>query len=172
VRAALTQWCYVRRFVAAKIDNPARVEAWTDRVMNEIAATRSGYPWPRNLRELKNYTERYLLTAGHVFQVAPSAPASPPAAPSPPASPPAAQSPPEGPESTSPPSTKLMWQKAMAGELSVAELISGYVTWVHFLNNLNKAETARKTGLGWRTVTQKLDFVRLLRWLQKASKKR
>ena len=52
---------YVQAFVAAKIESPARVEAWTEGVMTAIRASRADYPWPRNLRELKNYTERCLL---------------------------------------------------------------------------------------------------------------
>ena len=39
------------------------------------------------------------------------------------------------------------------------------MTRVHVLTRQNKAETARRTGLDWRTVRKWLDPVRVARWL-------
>jgi DNA-binding NtrC family response regulator len=150
----------VRWFVAENLDDPAGIEAWTDRVVSAIAATRAGHPWSRNLRELKNYTERYLLTEGRVSQPEVTAPAIPPVA--------AEET---EPSSSSPPSSGLLGPRAMEGSISVHELIRAYVTRVHVLTRQNQTETARRTGLNWRTVGQLIDPVRLLRWLQQAAKK-
>jgi DNA-binding NtrC family response regulator len=152
---------YVRAFVAGKIDSPARVEVWTERVMSSIRATRADHPWSRNLRELKNYTERYLLTEGRAAMPEVGVPASPPVtqAKTPTTRPPAA------PESTCVPSSGILGPKAKAGEVSFEELTRSYVTHVHALTDQNKAETARRTGLDWRTVRRWVDPVRLARWL-------
>ena len=42
-------------------------------MVGSIEETRRGYAWPRNLRELKNYTERYLLTDGQMDEAQASA---------------------------------------------------------------------------------------------------
>lgn len=156
---------YVRWFVAAKIDDPERVEKWTERVVNAIAAKRIGDPWSRNLRELKNYTERYLLTDGRMSTPEERVRVSMPVA--------EEKRAPEGhgaPESACLPSSGILGPRAKAGEITVEELTRAYVTRVHVLTGQNRSETARRTGLNWRTVGQRLDPARLLRWLREAPK--
>jgi DNA-binding NtrC family response regulator len=158
---------YVRAFVSGKLDGPDHVRRWTERVVSSIRATRFDSPWSRNLRELKNYTERYLLTDGRMSTPEVGVPASPPAA----ASRPEATSPrpagdPGAPESTCLPSSGILGPRAKAGEVSFDELNRAYVTRVHVLTDQNKAETARRVGLDWRTVGRWIDPVRLARWLK------
>ena len=71
------------------------------------------------------------------------------------------------PESTCLPSSGILGPKAKAGEVTLAELERAYVTQVHVLTDQNMAETARRTGLTWRTVSRKLDLARLARWLKR-----
>jgi DNA-binding NtrC family response regulator len=147
---------YVRWFVAAKIDSPARVEAWTERIVRSIAATRPGDPWVRNLRELKHYTEQYLLTDGRMSTAVAMAPT---------AENKTARGGPAAPASICLPSSGILGARTKAGEISFAELIRAYVTWLYVLLGQNKAETARRTGLNWRTVSRWIDPARLVRWL-------
>jgi ActR/RegA family two-component response regulator len=59
----------------------------------------------------------------------------------------------------------ILRPKAKAGEVTLEELAKAYVTQVHVLTDQNMAETVRRTGLTWRTVSRKLDPARLARWL-------
>ena len=68
-------WLYVARFVAECADDPAREQEWTERIVRSIAETLPGYAWPRNLREVRNYVARYILTDGHMPAPAARAPA-------------------------------------------------------------------------------------------------
>jgi hypothetical protein len=137
---------YVAAFVAAKIDSPPMAREWTDRVLGAIRETKIGYEWPNNLRELKNYTERYLLTAGPAPAVI--APVIAPA-----------------PESTCLPSSGILGPRAKAGEVSFEDLAQAYVTRMHVLTDQNASETGRRTGLDRRTVRRWIDPTRLARWL-------
>ncbi len=167
---------YVRAFVAAKVDDPARVERWTARVVQSIDATRPRDPWERNLRELKNYTERFLfmdarssspeLTVPARPAVATAAPApAPTPEPPPPAVTVAPSTPPAQPESTCLPSSGILGPKAKAGEVTLEEVNRALVTRVFVLTDQNKAETGRLLGVTWRTVARWLDLARLARWL-------
>lgn len=148
---------YVRRFVADKFDDPGRVESWTARVVGSIEETRRGYAWPRNLRELKNYTERYLLTDGQMDEAQASTGAT------------AAEG--SGtPASLGVVSSGILGPRAKEGKVSLEELMRAYVTRMHVLTALNKAETARRTGLDWRTVKQWIDPARLGRWVARRRK--
>jgi DNA-binding NtrC family response regulator len=146
---------YVGAFVADKVAGAPRVETWTERVVGSIVATRFGYPWPRNLRELKNYTDRYILTDGHVPPPAVVRGA-------------AAPRPTEGgvaPESACVPSSGVLGPRAKAGDVSLDELDRAYVTRIYMLTGENVAETSRRTGLDRRTVQRRIDRARLVRWL-------
>jgi transcriptional regulator with AAA-type ATPase domain len=150
---------YVHTFVADKLDDPAQVEAWTERVVAAVRAGSAGHPWPRNLRELRNATNRALLGDGRPS--VPDAPASvPPRAPAPAGEPP----------SVALPSSGILGPVAKAGRIQVEELTRDYVTRVHVLTGQNTAETARRTGLDRRTVTRWLDQARLRRWLAPGKK--
>jgi transcriptional regulator with GAF, ATPase, and Fis domain len=157
-------YVYVRAFVADKIDAPARVDAWTERVVDTIRATLPGYTWPRNLRELKNYTERFLLTDGR------AAPAGARAAAPAPVQPAAAPAAGGTPESAVLSSSETLWARAKAGEVPAEELARGLVTWIHAENGQNQTETARVTGFNWRTVGKLIDPVRLSRWVARKKK--
>ena len=146
---------YVRGFVADKIDDPAQVEAWTERVAGAIRATRAGYAWPRNLRELKNYTERCLLTDSGASLRAVAVPEG------------AAAVTPSEPPSSGSPNSGLLGARAEEGRVTVEELTRAYVTRVYVLTHQNQSETARRTGLTWRMVGRMIDPVRLMRWLGK-----
>jgi DNA-binding NtrC family response regulator len=143
---------YVRGFVTPLIDDPGDVAYWTERVVNSIHATKVGYTWPRNLRELKNYTDRYVVTNGRMAFPAPRPRPTEPAAPA-------------GPMTETMPSSGLLGRRAKLGAVSLQELIRAYVTHVYLLANQNKAETARKLGLNWRTVSRLIDPERVARWL-------
>ena len=125
---------YVRGFVSDKIADPGRVEAQSARVLRSIAETRRGYAWPRNLRELKNYTERSLLMEGQLsatpVEHAPRVPEERAAMP----------------VSVGQVSSGLLGPRAKAGEVSLEELTRAYATRVHALTQQNKAETARRLG--------------------------
>jgi hypothetical protein len=69
------------------------------------------------------------------------------------------------------PSSGLLGPKAKEGKIDVDELTRAYVTYVHALTNQNRSETARRTGLSWRTVGEKIDPVRLTRLLEQKSRK-
>jgi DNA-binding NtrC family response regulator len=159
---------YVRGFVARKIKSPDRVEEWTDRVTGAIEATRADHPWPGNLRELKNYTERCLLDGRPMPMPAASAraptlevvkppPVKPPAVPL--AAPPAAPELPE--ELTSTPPFGVLGPRAKAGELSLEELSGLYLAHVYMITGQNKAETTRRTGVERRRLQKWLDSARL-----------
>jgi DNA-binding NtrC family response regulator len=152
---------FVRGFVADKIDDAARVEEWSARVVRSIEATRRGYAWPRNLRELKNYAERFLLTDGRMEAPEPSAQSTEQRA----ATPETTALPSSALPSGGIPSSGILGPRAKAGEVSLEELTRTYVTRVHVLTAQNKAETARRTGLDWRTVKKWVDPARLGRWL-------
>ncbi|MFO0757608.1 MAG: sigma 54-interacting transcriptional regulator [Byssovorax sp.] len=164
---------YLRAFVAGTIDRAAHVERWTERAANAIEASLPGYAWPRNLRELKHFTERYILTGGKM----PMPGAAPPGAVLPGAALPSAAlsnvahgaSAPEigaSPESVCLPSSGILGPRAKEGNVSVEELTRAYVTRVHLLSEQNVSETARRTGLDRRTVQKWLDPARLARWLR------
>lgn len=152
---------YVRGFVADKIADAARVEAQSARVLRSIAETRRGYAWPRNLRELKNYTERSLLMEGQVsatpVEHAPRVVDERAA--------PAVKERAAVPESVGLVSSGLLGPRAKAGEVSLEELTRAYATRVHALTQQNKAETARRLGVDWRRVARWIDPARLGRWL-------
>ncbi len=141
---------YVRWFVADKIEDPAQVEAWTERVVGTIHATRSGYAWPRNLRELKNYVERCLLTGAGAGAAMPAVRAPAPVAVTVQSEPP----------NSLVPSSELLGPRAKKGSVTVEELTQAYVKRVHRLTRQNRSETARRTGLTWRRVGQVLERVR------------
>jgi DNA-binding NtrC family response regulator len=142
---------YARWFVAEKIDDPAQVDVWTDRVMAAIQRTRADYPWPRNFRELKHFTERIIISGGDV--------------PAPTVSVPVAEPSTVGVAVDAPPSTpapnSILGRRALAGEVSLDEVIRAFVTWMYVLSGRNKTEAARRMGRDWRTVGRWLD----LSWL-------
>jgi len=148
---------YVDRFVGAKIDDPELRCAHTMRVMRAIQDDLADHEWPRNLRELKNYTERcLLLDAGAPSSVEPRPRPAPAAFPAP------------APESVALPSSGILGPRAKAGDVDHEELIRAYVTRIHALTGQNKAETARRTGFDRRTVARWIDPVRLARLVGKS----
>ncbi len=52
---------YVDRFVGARIPDPDERRRMTFHVMRCCQTELAGHTWPRNLRELRNYTDRCLL---------------------------------------------------------------------------------------------------------------
>jgi DNA-binding NtrC family response regulator len=154
---------YVAAFVADRIADPEQCCVLTMRVMRSIQDTLPDHGWPRNLRELKNYTERFLLDGGaqdpsswHDAGV-PSEQAPAPA---------------EPPPSLCVPSSEILGRRAKAGEVSVEDLLKAYVTRIYFLTGQNKSETARLCGFDRRTVSRYIDPERLARLIEasKASK--
>ncbi len=109
------------------------------------------------MRELKHYAENYLLTDGRMSPAPPPPPVAPPEQ--------------GAPESTCEVSSGILGPRAKAGEVTLEEIARDYVTRVHVLTDQNRSETARRTGLNWRTVGQKLDPARLIRWLARRPKK-
>jgi len=152
---------YVRAFVAEKIDSPARVDDWTERVVRAVQATQGEYAWPGNLRELRSWTERQLLTGGPPSGREGGVPV--PMSPLP-----------EGtgaaPASTCVPSSGILGRRAKAGEVTLEEVNRAFVTRVYVATNLNKAETARRLGLDTRTVQRLLDPGLLARLLGERKK--
>ena len=127
---------YVRALVAAKVDHPERVEQWTERVMLSKRVVSGDFQWPRNLRELKNYVEQFILTNGSN-----ATPESPPAErrPRPPRSP-------SDVENAGEPSSEILGEKAKAGEVTVDEATRALVTRIYALNGENTALTAPDDG--------------------------
>ena len=76
------------------------------------------------------------------------------------------------PQSACLPSSGILGPRAKEGEVTVEELNRAYVTRVHVLTDQNQSETARRTGLNWRTVGRMIDPVRLARWLGRGKKKK
>jgi DNA-binding NtrC family response regulator len=70
---------FVRGFVAAELHDDPDAEAWVQRIVGHIVEEMPGHPWSRNLRELKHFAERYLVTDGQMPRPQGVAPA--PAAP-------------------------------------------------------------------------------------------
>ena len=60
----------------------------------------------------------------------------------------------------------MLGPKAKEGTITVDELTRAYVTRVHAMTHQNRSETARRTGLNWRTVGQMIDPERLVRLLR------
>ncbi len=147
---------YVRAFMTGKLDDPDQVEAWTARVVETIRATKGGYAWPRNLRELRNYTERYILMGYG------STPPPPPAEYV--VRPQAGEAGARAPESVCVPSSEVLGRRAKAGEVTLGEVARALVTRVHASTGENTAETARKLGIDYRTVQRWVDPKRLARW--------
>jgi len=160
---------YVDRFVGARIDDPDERRRLSFHVMKQIQEKLGAYPWPRNLRELRNFTERCLLEDRGPSSIAPPSdgrqgPQAPlPLAPLPPTPLPA-------PQSVCMPSSGLLGPRAKAGEVDHKKLLSAYVTHVYVSTGQNKAATARITGFDRRTVAQLIDEERLARLLDKAKR--
>ena len=164
---------YVGGFVAARIDDPDLRCTLTLRVMRSIQDTLADHDWPRNLRELKNYTERCLVAGeSGPDTVEPSARALAPAAPAVTMGDPqrVPQPPPDAPQSVCVPSSGIVGWLAKDGGVDHEELIRAYVTQIYFLTGQNKAETARRSGFDRRTVDRYIDPVRLARLLQPLDK--
>jgi DNA-binding NtrC family response regulator len=160
---------YVRAFVGEQYGDPVLAETWTGRVYDTICATLPGYDWPRNLRELHNYTER-CLRSDELVTVPETLP--PPAERAPRTT---AERPPEDcgapespglPESVGLPSSGLLGPVAKEGNVPVDEVMRDLVTRVSVLTGQNQSETSRRTGLNWRTVGRMIDPDRLARWLK------
>jgi DNA-binding NtrC family response regulator len=143
---------YVRGFVSDKLEDPELVESFTERVTAVVRASAPEYPWPGNLRELRNYTNRALLGDFRPPTLHPGECLGALAVPV---------------ESTALPSSGILGPVAKEGRVSVDELTRSYVTRVHVLAGENTAETARRTGLDRRTVARWLDPARLRRWLSR-----
>jgi hypothetical protein len=152
---------YVARFIAEKIDDPDRQVEQTMRAMRFLQDTRGDYDWPRNLRELKNHVDRFLLNDGADGARDPAVSSSvpPPASPAPEASP-------AGPVSVGLRSSGILGLRAKAGDIDADELLRSYVTRVHANTGQNMAETARRTRFNRRTVARWIDPERLARLLQ------
>jgi DNA-binding NtrC family response regulator len=148
---------YVRAFVEQKkLDHPEQNETRIDTVIASIQANRPGHPWPRNLRELKHHTERCLLDEDD-----PPAPAAPA-----PASRRAATTPP--PSSSSVPSVRgILGPRAKAGEVTLAQVVRAFLTWMYLLAGQNGAEAARRARIDKKTLLRKVDFGLLARWLKR-----
>jgi DNA-binding NtrC family response regulator len=156
---------YVDRFVGARIPDPDERRRLAFHVMQRCQAELGGHLWPRNLRELRNFTERCLLE-GAPSSIAPPSegapiPALPPPAPVPHV---------PAPESVCMPSSGLVGPTAKAGGVDHKKLLSAYVTHVYVSTGQNKAATARITGFDRRTVAQLIDPVRLARLLSQQKK--
>jgi DNA-binding NtrC family response regulator len=155
---------YVDGFVGAKLDDQARRCAVTMQVMRSIQDELGDYDWPRNLRELKNFTERCLL---RLDETGPDTtePSHPDPAPTVTMEDPrsASHGLPEAPASVCVPSSDILGQQAKAGAVDYRELLRAYVTRIYVLTGQNKAETARLTGFHRRTLAQWIDPVRLAR---------
>jgi hypothetical protein len=65
------------------------------------------------------------------------------------------------------PSSGLLGPVAKEGNVPVDEVVRDLVTRVYVLTGQNQSETARRTGMNWRTVGRTLDPERLARWLPK-----
>ncbi|MFO0762921.1 MAG: sigma 54-interacting transcriptional regulator [Byssovorax sp.] len=144
---------FVRAFIAAKIPGSALIDTWTANVLTTIHETRRGYLWPRNLRELRNFTERTMLGFGPV----PYEPAPPVEEPDDVPAPQAVRAPPSiALPSTALPSSGLLGPRAKTGEVSAEDLTRSLVKRVHAMSGENIAETARRTRLNWRTVAKLL----------------
>jgi DNA-binding NtrC family response regulator len=142
---------YVQAFVAAKIADPAGLEVWTERVMGAIRTTRRGHRWTRNVRELKNFTERYLLTEGQEATAPPRSQPRPESSRAP------------APESVCVPSNEILGRLALEGRISLDELTRVFVTRELRRAKGNKAKVARKLGVNWRRVGRWVDPARLRR---------
>ncbi len=137
---------YVRAFVAGKLEGPEHVERWTERVTSSIRATRSDYLWTRNLRELKNYTERYVLTNGRVTEPTPVGRTPAAVIPAMVTTPLPAEGTAGTPESTCLPSSGILGPKAKKGEATLEEVNRSLATRVLVLTGQNKAETRAAVG--------------------------
>jgi DNA-binding NtrC family response regulator len=165
---------FVRGFVvAAGIHEEEEVQAWTERITGYVAAKMPGHPWPRNLRELKNFTERFLLSGGQMAEplTVPAAPVVPAAAELAPRG--AAEAPapvelqaPEGvsaPESASVSSVAILGAEAKKGKLPAGTVMVAYVTEAFFNTGENLTATAKAIELHKQTVAKLIDPVRLER---------
>jgi hypothetical protein len=147
---------YIDLYVGAKIDDPALRGIHALRVMRTIQDERADYEWPRNQRELKNYTER-LLHGGAPVEMPAERPLPTHAA--------AGDTPPE---SLGVPSSNILGWRAKTGQLDHVALLKTYVTYIFVYTGLNKSETARLTGFDRRALSKWIDPVLLARLLEKA----
>jgi hypothetical protein len=141
---------YVARFVAERIDGLDQQCEKTLRAMRFLQDTKGDYDWPRNVRELKNEVDRFLLDEGAREPVASSEPPPGPAAS------------PVAPESVCL-SSGILGPRAKVGDIDREELLRAYVTQIYVSTGLNIAETARRTGFNRRTVPRWIDPVRVAR---------
>jgi DNA-binding NtrC family response regulator len=178
---------FVRRFVrGAGLRDEAEVQAWTQRIADDIFTKMAGYSWPRNLRELKNFTERYLLADGEMPELqratspaAPAAEAHAPAVTVPGTSVPVAASAPVtmretpmspaqpvemgapqsvyAPESVCVQSSQILGEEAKKGQLSVDTVLAEYVTEVFLNTGENLTKTAKLLKLHRQTVAKLID---------------
>jgi DNA-binding NtrC family response regulator len=151
-------WRYVHGFLADKLDDAGQRQTWTQRVVDYVRSELDGHAWTRNVRELKHFTERYLILGGEMPKpTVIRLPAKP-----------AGNAAPEArgaPESVAAPSSGFLGPMAKVGEISAKELEIIYVTEVYLATGQNLAETARRTRLHRRTVRALIDPVRLARRL-------
>jgi DNA-binding NtrC family response regulator len=158
-------WRYVKGFLTdRKITDAARRDVWTQQIVTYIRKEMAGHGWTRNLRELRHLTERFLLSEGTMPK--------PKVVPAPlgPVMQAASAEEEESVASRAPmtvamPSSGFFGPRAKRGELQAEDLLRAYVTEVYVLNDMNLAETARITGLDWRTVRKLIDHERVARLL-------
>jgi two-component system, NtrC family, response regulator AtoC len=151
---------YVAGFAEEIAGDPARVPEWTERIVRSIVETLPGYTWPRNLRELRNYTERYILTDGHMPAPRASAPEAERGADGDDEDAPLGQ---RAPETRCNPSSGLLGPAAKAGKATLKEVTRDLVTRVYFQTGENGKATAEILDMNWRTVMAKIDDERLQR---------
>jgi DNA-binding NtrC family response regulator len=154
---------YVAGMVAEKVAPEGRAH-WTARVVRSIEEQSPRYAWRRNLRELRNYTHRFVLSGGDTpppGEAVHGGPAE--AAPAARAEEARAPSRAVGGDDEAPPSSEILGRVGKEGWLSPDELLRAYVTRVYFLTAENLAETARRLGTDWRRVRKLVDPVRLER---------
>jgi DNA-binding NtrC family response regulator len=163
---------YVAAMVA-EVAGPEDRARWTARVVRTIEEQAPRHTWPRNLRELRNYTHRFVLSGGDTPPPGEDAPAAPAEAARAPAvvrgSGRTSRPPPRAParavevDDEAPPSSEILGRVGKQGTLPLDDVLRAYVTRVYFLTGENLAETARRLGMDWRSVRKLIDPVRLER---------
>jgi DNA-binding NtrC family response regulator len=173
---------YVHRFVAETLaQSPETWDGWAWRIEADLARRKGGDAWRGNLRELRNYVRRSILSSRLVSEATEGAldsgqePGSLVASSDRRAPAPASR---RGRESDPPPASRrgresdaprardrMLGPDALTSGMSLDDWTRYIVTRMYVATGRNQSETARRLGISWRRAGMWIDHALLAKWV-------